>query len=207
VTGLPAGERDADRGVRRLSSFGGHRWFDGGDVNGGGGAWGNRDVQREGAAVDAPGAGDRAAEGVVVGGGGGQPAAGPGMDDDVVEAGSLGIDVDSGDVAVEPVADGAEGVVVEGVHAWVLEAVLLGPAIPALPDGGGAVLEGIAPGWERVVEEETVGDVEVAGVGKDGEEEADASEAGGQVPIVLDDVFDQVLGRDGTEVVWKEIDV
>ena len=49
--------------------------------------------------------------------------------------------------------DRAEGVVGEGVHAGVLEALLRRPAVPAFPDARRPVLDREAPGGERVVVE------------------------------------------------------
>src|SRR6185369_3082917 len=83
--------------------------------------------------IKPPFARDRSARRAVSCGGVSESAVGEGADDDVLVAGAIGIDVDAGDVAVEPVGDGTEGVVVEGVHPWVLEPALLGPAVPALP--------------------------------------------------------------------------
>ena len=83
-------------------------------------------------------------------------------DHDVFVAGPLAVEPDAGHVLVEPLRDRAERVVVERVHHRGLEAVLLGPAVPALPDRGRAVADRVAPGRERLVEQEPVGDVGVA---------------------------------------------
>src|SRR3712207_8561952 len=66
--------------------------------------------------------------------------------DDVSVACRLRFQVYPCHVAVEPLAHGAQRVVVEGVHVGRLEAVLLRPAVPALPDRGRPVLYGVSPG-------------------------------------------------------------
>ena len=90
---------------------------------------------------------------------------------------------DAADVLVEPLADGAERVVVERVHHRSLEAVRVGPAVPALPDRRRAVPDGVAPGGEGVVQQESVGDIVVAVRGEGGAEVADADEAGNTITL------------------------
>src|SRR5580692_3933715 len=74
-----------------------------------------------------------------------EAAAGMGPQDEPAEAGRPRGEVDPQDEAVEPLADGAERVVVEGVHPGGLEAVSGRPAVPALPDRGRALLDHVPP--------------------------------------------------------------
>ena len=53
--------------------------------------------------------------------------------------------LDAGDGADEEVADGAEGIVIEGVHADILEAACWGPTVPAFPHGRRALFDGEEP--------------------------------------------------------------
>src|SRR5690606_38430994 len=80
--------------------------------------------------------------------------AGPGLEQDVPVRRPRRVDVDAGDVAVEPLRDRAERVVVERVHLGRLEASLLGPAVPSLPDRRGAVGDAVAPGRVGLLEGE-----------------------------------------------------
>ena len=132
---------------------------------------------------------------------------GRGGDEDVLVGGAPGVDPDAGHVLVQPLSDRAERVVVEGVHQRGLEAVLLRPAVPALPDRGRAVADRVAPRREALVEQEAVGDVGVAGVGEDGAEQRDADEAGGEMAVVALDVGDQAFGRLAAQVRWEQIHV
>ncbi len=132
---------------------------------------------------------------------------GGGVEEDVFVAGVFGVPVDAGDGVVEPFAAGAEGVVVEGVHAGVLEAFVGGPAVPAFPDGGGALFDGEEPGGEGVLEEQLVGGVDFAGVGEGGEEVADADEAGGEMVAFGVDVVFEMLGGVGAEVVGQQVEL
>lgn len=59
--------------------------------------------------------------------------------------------------AVHPVADGTISVVVEGVHARVLEGTVGLDAVPALPDGGCPHFDRVQPGRIRLLEQEVVG--------------------------------------------------
>src|SRR5579871_4978587 len=113
----------------------------GGNVNGSRGVGGDGHFPGERSIVELPVAGDGATERVVGGFRPGQPATGLRMHNDVLVARLVGIEINARDRLVQPLAHGAEGIVVEGVHAGVLKALLLGPAVPSLPDGGSAVLD------------------------------------------------------------------
>ena len=70
--------------------------------------------------------------------------------------------VESCQIAVHPIADGTEGVVVERVHARGVEATVRRPAIPALPDGGRSVAHLEQPGWVGVLAYQPAGKLVVA---------------------------------------------
>ena len=97
---------------------------------------------------------------------------------EALEPGDFGVQLDSGDMTEQPFPDGAEGVMVEGVHLRIEEAFRLRPAVPAFPDGGGAVEDRIEPGRIIIAQKQPVSDVGMAGQGKRGIEVADADEAG-----------------------------
>src|SRR5919112_5566816 len=91
--------------------------------------------QPERTVYDLPLAGYPAAYRVVLRPSRGQSSARAGVDDDVLVPRASGLLIDPGHVAVEPLAHRAQRVVVKGVHVGRLEPLLLGPAVPALPDG------------------------------------------------------------------------
>ncbi len=118
-----------------------------------------------------------------------------GFQDEALKTGQFGIQFNSGDVAKKPLADGAQRVVVEGIHAGVKKAVLMGPAIPALPDGGGAVFYGVKPGGVIIAEKKAVGDIGVSRERKLRVEVGDADEAGGEMPVEVFNVVDERAAR------------
>lgn len=133
----------------------------------------------------------------------GEPA-GVGPDAQVAVAGGVRALAESGDPAVEPFADRAERVVVEGVHGRRLEAALGGPAVPALPHGGGAVAQGEEPGGVVRTAQQRVYEVGPAVRVQDGGGEGDAEEAGGEGGSGLFDQFGEAAGGGGREVGGEE---
>ena len=126
--------------------------------------------------------------------------------DDSFVGGVGGVEVDSGDGLVEPCADRAVGVVVEGVHADVLEALVVGPAVPAFPNRGRTLGDGVEPAWPLLLGEEVEGDVVSAVAGEDVVEIGRADEAGGELGAsaanVRNELVDGVLGQFG----WHEVE-
>ena len=157
-----------------------------------------------GAAVDRPGGVDGAEARIVGEVEVAEAGREGGMEGDGVEAGVGGVGVDAGGEAVEPLGDGAVGVVVVGVHGGVRAH---GVAVPSLPGGGGAVIDEVAPGGVLAIEEELVGDVGVARVGEDFEEVGRAEEAGAEAHAVGADLRDELLGGGGSEGVRHEMHV
>ena len=90
---------------------------------------------------------------------------------------------DAANYGVHPLADGSVGVVVEGVHTDIAEAVLLGVAVPTLPHGGGAVFHGVEPGRIVLLKEKTVGEIGPAKAGQDRAEQGSSEKAGGEVIV------------------------
>ena len=82
-----------------------------------------------------------------------------GAEREVLEAGLFRIEFNAGNVAEQPFADGAERIVVQGIHMRIEEAVVLRPTVPAFPDRGSAVLNGIEPRGIVVAQEKFVSDV------------------------------------------------
>ena len=128
-----------------------------------------------------------------------------GRDQDALVAGRRR--ADAPDVLVEPLAHGAERVVVERVHHRRLEAVGVGPAVPALPDRRRAVADRVAPGGERLVAQQPVRDVAVAHLAQGRAQQPDADEAGGQVEVVARDVLDEPLRRPRAQLGGDQVHV
>ena len=76
---------------------------------------------------------------------------------------------------------------VEAVHADRTEAVLLGVAVPALPDGRGALIDRIKPARILVLKQQRVGDIDGAARRKSVHNEARAQEARLKAVAVLTD--------------------
>lgn len=132
-----------------------------------------------------PGQGRRAVRGLVSGVGPGDAAAGAGPEGEGAVARCGG--GDAADGAVQPVGDGAEGVVVEGGHAAGVEGAVGTQAVPAFPDGGGSLDDRVEPGGALGLGEQPVRDVEVAGLGECVADERGADEAGGDAGVVAQD--------------------
>ena len=113
---------------------------------------------------------------------------------DGVVAGGGGLD--AGDDLVEPVGDGAEGVVVEGGHVAGVDGAVGQHGVPAFPDGGGAHGHGVQPGRAGVLQQQPVGVVDVSGLRQRPGDERGAGEPGAdRVVAVGDDLGEPVPGR------------
>ena len=77
--------------------------------------------------------------------------------------------------------------------AGIAEAGLGRPAVPTLPDAGGAVFDGESPRRERVVVDEPVGDVVAADLRQRQHQVLGADEAGGEMAVARLDVLDKIL--------------
>ena len=119
-------------------------------------------------------------------------------DDYLLKAGCFG--VDAGYRAEQPAADRTEGVMIEGVHAGVLEAFLLGPTVPAFPDGGRAIHNGITPRRKGVILEQSARDIMVAVVAQDKHDVWTSQKSGGKVPVFRFDFFVICLLCKGTSL-------
>ena len=117
-----------------------------------------------------------------------------GLDGEVVEAGAGGVGVDAGGATVDPRHDGAEGVVVVGVHGGVA-----GVAVPALPPGGGAFADHVAPGRIGGGEEEFEGEIGVLVFVEHEHEKGRAEEAGGEMVAMGFDVLGEAVDHGGAE--------
>ena len=96
---------------------------------------------------------------------------------------------DAADVLDHPLIDRAEAVVGKAVHAGIAEAGLGRPAVPTLPDAGGAVFDGESHHErERVVVDEPVGDVVAADFRQRQHQVLGADEAGGETVVARLDV-------------------
>ena len=84
-------------------------------------------------------------------------------DFDALEAGVVRVGADARDITEQPLANGTQRIVVERVHAGVLKSFFGSPAVPAFPDRGGAVPDRKSPRRKRVLLQQLVGNVVVAG--------------------------------------------
>lgn len=98
------------------------------------GVWRHLDRQLERALLQRPRRADGAVHGLVARAGAGEAPAGLRLDADVLVAGHRRVDFEACHHAVHPVAYRAVGVMVERVHAAILERAVRLPAIPSLPD-------------------------------------------------------------------------
>lgn len=92
------------------------------------------------------------------------------------------VGIDSRHSSPQPLANRPEGVVVERAHADTLEALVLGPTVPALPDRGRPVDDRVAPAGKRLLQQEAAGDVGSSGAGEHMADAAHADESAGQAP-------------------------
>ncbi len=88
------------------------------------------------------------------------------------------------DHAPHPLAHGTDGVVVEGVHARVLEAASLHPSVPSLPHRRAPVLHHVDPGGHFATIEETIGLFGVAPSDELSHHGHRADDAGREAPLV-----------------------
>ena len=172
LSGFPSGGELVAAGVefdgRQIGSA---EWFAafgelgaGGNREGGGrrGVGRHNNFPFETAIAEFPRTDDFAVDGVQLGARLFEFAAGLRREEDVLVARLRGIDLDAGDDLIQPAADRAVGVVVEGVHALVLEALFGRPTVPAFPNGRGALRDGVEPGWPLLLVQQFIGDVDTA---------------------------------------------
>ena len=148
---------------------------------------GNGEVYGESAAAEPPPAGGQTVRGLQGSGRLGQSAARFRGEEDFFEARSQR--ADAADHRVHPFAHGPVGVVVEGVHADVTEAVLLGVAVPTLPHRGGPVFDRVEPRWVMLLQKKTISEIGPAETGQDRAEQRSSQEAGRQVVVSAGDLL------------------
>src|SRR5437667_11424435 len=91
--------------------------------------------------------------------------------------------IEARQVPIHPIADGAECIVIEGVHARRVEALLWRPAVPPLPDRRGAIAHLEQPRWVAVLLQQLAGKLVVSVVGQRRHDQRGAKKTGGQVRI------------------------
>jgi len=92
------------------------------------------------------------------------------------------VGIDSRHSSPQPLANRPEGVVVERAHADTLEALVLGPTVPALPDRSRPVDDRVAPAGKRLLQQEAAGDVGSSGAGEHMADATHADKRAGRVP-------------------------
>ena len=125
----------------------------------------------------------------VFGAGVGEAPAGAGGDQQPPIAG--GCRCEAADDPVQPVGDGAEGVVVERGHVTGVDPAVGEQAVPAFPDGGGAHGDGVDPGRAFLLGEQLVGGVVGADAAEGVADQWGADEAGRDPVIGSPDQLDQ----------------
>ena len=88
---------------------------------------------------------------------------------------------------------GTERIMIEGIHAGILEAFIRSPAIPALPDSGGTVFHGKQPGGEGVLQQHPIGGVGLARLGQHRQQITHTNKPGGEMVALGLDVRRQVF--------------
>src|SRR5690606_10940050 len=91
-----------------------------------------------------------------------QLSAGLGLNMEALIARRSRVHLDPRHNAVQPLADGAIGVVVERVHTGILKAAIRLDAVPALPDRRSALFDRIQPRWATLLIEQLVRYIAVA---------------------------------------------
>ncbi len=177
-----------------------------GEFEGGGGVRGDGEVEGDLVVGLLPGAGGFAVGGFEGGGGGGELRDEKRADEEVFVAGGGRVGSQAGDTLVHPLSNGTVGVVVEGVHIDGAKAFVFGVAIPALPHGGGPLVDGVEPCGVGLLEEEGGGEIGVTGLIEGSGEERGAEEAGAEVVAGVVDEADEVVGGFGLEIVGEKIE-
>ena len=90
---------------------------------------------------------------------------------------------DAANYGVHPLADGSVGVMVEGVHTDIAEAVLFSIAVPTLPHRSRAVFHSVEPRGIIFLKKKTVGEIGPAKACQDGAEEGSSQKARGEVIV------------------------
>ena len=134
-----------------------------------------------------------------------QPAVGDGAHDDMLEARTGGVGSDAGTRLPNPLADDAVGIVVEAVHAVGPHALIPGVAVPAFPDGGCSVVDGVEPAGVLALEEQGVGHVGHAVVCQRGHQDGGAEEARLKAVAVLSEVLAQALNHPVLGIAVEEL--
>ncbi len=81
---------------------------------------------------------------------------------------------------------------VKGVHLYRTEAVLFGVAVPAFPNGGRALLDGVAPGRIGFVLDQTIRQIAPPDLSESRQEDIHAQKADRQVSIFRLNPFDEM---------------
>ena len=158
---------------------------------------GNRDFERYGLVGAAPAGGDVAAHGSDGGGGVFQVAEGVRLDMDIAEAGRHGCGAvvvgafDAGEVVVEKLVD-------RGPHDHAFGGADGALQAPGFPDGGGALLDHVAPAGIGGGGDEVGEDFSLSILGQGVDQAGDAGVAGVVMAVpYLDDIVDDVLDDTG----------
>src|SRR5437763_15271886 len=115
-----------------------------------------------------------------------------GMDHDFLKSGATQIRVDPSVVAVYPRDHRPEGVVVVRVHRGISCV-----AVPALPPRGCTFGKHVAPRWIGLIQQQAIGDIGTAVVGKGEKQEWSAEESRREVPVVTLDVLYEFFDERG----------
>ena len=110
-----------------------------------------------------------------------------------LEAGQVHAGVDAGGIFPQPLAHAAIGIVVEAVHTAGAHTGILHIAVPAFPDGGGAVIHGVQPAGVLPLEKEFICNVLHMGFREGGQKDRSAQETGLQAVVVLLEVLPQAF--------------
>src|SRR6266540_292160 len=144
----------------------------------------NRDGQRQDVSVDAPVADDGAVNRVERGLGRREPATWAWSNGEALVPRAGFVELDAGNRRVHPFADRTERVMIERVHRGILELTVGLDAVPALPDGRGALADLVAPRRIGVAVQELIRAIELAPRGQGRQKMRNADEPGAEVPAV-----------------------
>lgn len=123
----------------------------------------------------------------------GKPLNKPGFQQDFPIARSRGLN--PGKAFHHPFPDGAEGIVIEAVHAALVEGAVVVHTVPALPDDDGTQLHLPEPAGIVFVQQQFSGQVVIAVFGQCAAEIRCTDEAGGEMFSLLSQIVRQVFLR------------
>src|SRR5882762_1078669 len=112
--------------------------------------------------------------------------------------------IDASCVTIDPVRDGAVGVVIVGIHSRIAPHLI---AVPAFPHGCGAVVDQVAPRRVFSALQHAESNIEVTGVSERPEQIWRAEKSSAQLSVIGSDAIDQALSSKQAMIFVEQIHV